>query len=104
MAGLAGFVVGPSQGAVWLMNQASRLTGQEIHVEQLAGSLLTKLSAGRVIYRDQELELNAENVELRILPVDLLRGVVNVERLDADILEISTGDFLGRRRVRIVHG
>lgn len=73
----------------WLAGQVATRSGGQLRIEGVAGSLRGALQAERIIYRQDELTIAAEHVELAWSPWLLLTGRLQIDRLAAGALRIT---------------
>jgi translocation and assembly module TamB len=73
-----GWLLGTESGNLRLLQWT---VGEQLHIGSLKGSLLGKLQLGQLDYRDTQLQLKIETLQLQWRPTALWQGLLHIEQL-----------------------
>jgi len=82
-------LVGTPEGASFLVQKSIEISGQKIYVNHLDGSIVGRLKASSIIFSNDNLELQLQDVEFDPSFSALLRKEFTIKKLKAGLINVS---------------
>ena len=86
----AAWLAATEGGLKWVIERAEAASGGRLRIESVQGTLLGPIAAERIVFSDAATALAVERARLRVNWWSLLQGLVEVQTLEAQTIEVTT--------------
>lgn len=83
------FVLNTEGGTLWALNSAHRIA-PKLSFSNISGAFLRGVHVDKIRWRDADVDVEINHVQLRLRFTNLLRGEINLTQLHVDTLNITT--------------